>query len=154
MWSQYRFGVYAKSPAGRGCGVSYCGGSPAPTIKGCGVDAIVLIGAARELRFLISAALPAADPVQFLKGYRRIVRADYEQNPLAALHSPKRRSRRKQSKARNLLDRFRDHTVEIPAFMRDFAVPFDNIGALCSGYHNPQDSRENLTEYFRDEIAA
>ena len=30
MWSQSRFGVYAKSPAGGGYGESYCGGSLAP----------------------------------------------------------------------------------------------------------------------------
>ncbi len=39
---------------------------------------------------------------------------------------PRRRGRRTQTKARNLLDRFRDHPDGILAFMRDFAVPFDN----------------------------
>jgi aldehyde:ferredoxin oxidoreductase len=42
VWSQSRFGVYAKSPATGGFGESYCGGSLAPKIKGCGVDALVL----------------------------------------------------------------------------------------------------------------
>jgi transposase len=71
-------------------------------------------------------ALPPADQERFLKGYERIVQAGYAQNPVATPHRPKRRGRRKQSKARNLLDRFRDHPDSILAFMRDFAVPFDN----------------------------
>lgn len=72
-------------------------------------------------------ALPPADQARFLKRYERIVQAGYALNPVAApLPGPKRPGRRKQSKARNLLDRFRDYPDEILAFMRDFAVPFDN----------------------------
>lgn len=71
-------------------------------------------------------ALPLTDQERFLKGYERIVKAGYAENPAAPPHGPKRRGRRKQSKARNLLDRFRDHPDSILAFMRDFAVPFDN----------------------------
>jgi len=71
-------------------------------------------------------ALPPADQERFLKGYERIVQAGYAQNPVGAAQGPKRRGRRKQSKARNLLDRFREHPDSVLAFMRDFAVPFDN----------------------------
>jgi transposase len=73
------------------------------------------------------AALPNADLDGFLKRYERIVEAGYAQNPVAA-PSPglKRRGRHKQSKALNLLDRFRDHPDGILAFMRDFSIPFDN----------------------------
>ena len=72
-------------------------------------------------------ALPPSDQDRFLKGYERIVKAGYDQNPAAEpAPGPKRRGRRKQSKARNLLDRFRDYPNEILAFMHDFAVPFDN----------------------------
>jgi len=71
-------------------------------------------------------AMPASDQERFRNGYERIVAAGYTQNPVASTHGPRRRGRRKQSKARNLLDRFRDHPDSILAFMRDFAVPFDN----------------------------
>ena len=71
-------------------------------------------------------ALSASDQARFLKEYKRIVQAGYAQNPAEPQRGPQRRGRRKQSKARNLLDRFRDHSDGILAFMRDFAVPFDN----------------------------
>jgi transposase len=72
-------------------------------------------------------ALPDSHQQSFLKDYERIVQEGYAQNPLPEVPpGPKRRRRRKQSKARNLLDRFRDHAEGILAFMRDFAVPFDN----------------------------
>jgi len=71
--------------------------------------------------------LPVEDLERFQKRYWRIVEIGYAQNPLTeSSASPKRRGRRKQSKARNLLDRFRNHHDGILAFMRDFSVPFDN----------------------------
>ncbi len=72
-------------------------------------------------------ALPDADLDRFHTRYLRIVEAGYAQNPVwEPPAGPTRRGRRTQSKARNLLDRFRDHPDGILAFMRDFAVPFDN----------------------------
>ncbi len=53
MWGRSRFGVYTKSPATGGFGESYCGGSLAPKIKGCGVDAIIITGKADSLSSLI-----------------------------------------------------------------------------------------------------
>jgi len=74
-----------------------------------------------------SLALPAADIKRFLKRFQRIVAAGYAQNPLTKPPAARnRRGRPKQSKARNLLDRFRDHPDGILAFMYDFSVPFDN----------------------------
>jgi len=92
------------------------------------IDHLLTIKAAVEAaRTAGLTALPDADLDRFLKRYKRIVDAGYAQNPVAeAAAGPKRRGRRKQSKARNLLDRFRDHPDGILAFMRDFAVPFDN----------------------------
>ena len=72
-------------------------------------------------------ALPAADLDDLLTRYLQIVDTGYAENPaLETPEGPKRHGRRKQSKARNLLDRFRDHQEGILAFMRDFSVPFDN----------------------------
>jgi aldehyde:ferredoxin oxidoreductase len=52
MWSQSRFAVFAKSPATGGYGESYCGGSLAPKIKGCGVDVVILQGACDALSYV------------------------------------------------------------------------------------------------------
>jgi aldehyde:ferredoxin oxidoreductase len=52
MWSQSRFGVFAKSPATNGYGESYCGGSLAPKIKRCGIDAVIIQGRCPSLSFL------------------------------------------------------------------------------------------------------
>ena len=53
MWSQSRYGVFAKSPATGGYGESYCGGTLAPRIKGCGIDALILEGRADDLTCLL-----------------------------------------------------------------------------------------------------
>ena len=83
-------------------------------------DAVATVGATGRR------ALPPSDSERFLKRYQQIVETGYSQNPASPAQGAKRRGRRKQSKARNLLDRFRDHPDSILAFMRDFAVPFDN----------------------------
>jgi len=71
--------------------------------------------------------LPTVDLERFRERYECIVEDGYTQNPVAdPMPGPKRRGRRKQSKARNLLDRFRDYPDGILAFMHDFSVPFDN----------------------------
>jgi transposase len=73
------------------------------------------------------ASLPDTNLDHFLKRYQHIVATGYAQNPITeAPTAPKRRGRRKQSKARNLLNRFHDYPDGILAFMRDFSVPFDN----------------------------
>ena len=72
-------------------------------------------------------ALPDTEKVLIHARYDRIVEEGYAENPRAEPPSgPKRRGRRKQSKALNLLDRFRDHSPSILAFLHNFAVPFDN----------------------------
>ncbi|MBN1606238.1 MAG: IS66 family transposase [Polyangiaceae bacterium] len=73
------------------------------------------------------AALPTEELDRFRRRYLQNVDAGYAQNPAAeSSGGPPRRGRRKQSKARNLLDRFHNHPDGILAFMYDFSVPFDN----------------------------
>ncbi|MDW7761366.1 MAG: aldehyde ferredoxin oxidoreductase family protein [Acidobacteriota bacterium] len=52
FWSHARAAAFAKSPATGGFAESYCGGTLAPKIKGCGVDAVVLEGKASGLTVL------------------------------------------------------------------------------------------------------
>ena len=52
MWSQSRFGAYTKGPATGGFAESYCGGTLAPKIKGCGVDAVLIVGKSDSLTYL------------------------------------------------------------------------------------------------------
>ena len=71
-------------------------------------------------------ALPDTQKVALLARYHRIVDEGYAENPAQPPSEPKRRGRPKKSKALNLLDRFRDHSQSILAFLHDFTVPFDN----------------------------
>ena len=72
-------------------------------------------------------ALTTAELDCFHARYLQIVETGYAQNPAPEPpEGPKPRGRLPQNKARNLLDRFRDHPDGILAFMRDFTVPFDN----------------------------
>lgn len=52
IWSQSRFAVFSKSPATGGYAESYCGGTLAPKIKGCGVDAVVITGKCDDLSYI------------------------------------------------------------------------------------------------------
>ena len=74
-------------------------------------------------------ALPAADLERFLAGYLHIVDTGYEHNPDPELpNGPKRCGCRKQSKARNLLDRFRDHPLMVVCSQQPWFFPRVRIG--------------------------
>jgi aldehyde:ferredoxin oxidoreductase len=53
FWSQSRFAAFAKGPATGGFAESYCGGTLAPKIKGCRVDAVILEGRSGAFSFLV-----------------------------------------------------------------------------------------------------
>lgn len=67
----------------------------------------------------------------FRRRYQALLRAGFAANPPTAHTTeppdgPKKRGRKKQSPAKNLLDRLWANRTAVLAFMRDFRVPFDN----------------------------
>ena len=72
--------------------------------------------------------LPKSVRERFVAAYHRIINAGLQANPAPpeAPGSPKKRGRKKQSKARNLLLRLASRWRQVLAFMDDFGVPFDN----------------------------
>jgi len=63
----------------------------------------------------------------FEERYEQIIEKGLAENPLPKLQNQvKKRGRKKQSKAKNFLDRLKEYCRETLAFMYDFTIPFDN----------------------------
>lgn len=74
-------------------------------------------------------ALDAQTQQAFERRYRAILKEGFAANPTTPARVPgipKKRGRKKQSQAKNLLDRLQGNQEAVLAFMYDFGVPFDN----------------------------
>jgi hypothetical protein len=75
-----------------------------------------------------SDSLTAKQIMDFKRLYGSITDKGLKENPppLDLDTKPKKRGRKKQTKPKNLLDRFMDYKGDILRFMHNFEVPFDN----------------------------
>lgn len=82
-----------------------------------------------KMRDAVEAAggqLPKKVAERFLKKYRDLLYRAEEECPEPKYTGPKKRGRKKKSKARNLLERLRDFETETLRFLTDSRVPFTN----------------------------
>jgi transposase len=92
------------------------------------VDLLLVMNREREEQKLVASSFPAERLKEWREQYRRILLEGRMANPpLVPLpDAPKKRGRKKQTKAQNLLDRLEKHEESVLAFLYDFRVPFTN----------------------------
>ena len=90
------------------------------------IELLLEIKATVDERKPTTTKLKADEIKSFEQRYDRTIEKGYLENPPPAKLLEKKRGRKKQSKAKNMLDRLKEHRRETLAFMYNFEVPFDN----------------------------
>jgi len=90
------------------------------------IELLLEINDAVESRKSTATKLEPAEIESFEQRYQQIIEKGFKENPPPPEPSEKKRGRKKQSKAKNLLDRLNEYRSETLAFMYHFHAPFDN----------------------------
>jgi len=91
-------------------------------------DLLLDMNRKREEQKLLTSCFPPEHQDQWRQQYQAILREGREVNPpvIPLPDAPKKRGRKKQTKAQNLLDRLEIHEDRVLAFLHDFQIPFTN----------------------------
>lgn len=91
-------------------------------------DLLLDMNTKREEQKLVASCFPEDNLLEWHLRYKKILSEGREANPplIPAPDAPKKRGRKKQTKAQNLLDRLEEHEDFVLAFLHDFLVPFTN----------------------------
>jgi len=91
-------------------------------------DLLLDMNKKRDEQMQIASCFPEELLLEWHQQYKEIVNEGREANPpiIPAPDAPKKRGRKKQSKAQNLLDRLENHEDSVLAFLHDFQIPFTN----------------------------
>jgi len=92
------------------------------------VDLLLDMNKKREEQKLLASSFPSDRLKKWHQQYQKILRKGRAVNPLIIPmpDAPKKRGRKKQTKAQNLLDRLANHEDWVLAFLHDFQIPFTN----------------------------
>ena len=123
---------------GLGCGHAFCNAHIIRELEGVSEtfhqewsgrmkELLCLIKNRVDATRLQATCLGPGQVADFESRYQEIIMSGQGENPVPAdLGKRSLRGSRRQSKAKNLLDRCRDYQKQVLAFMYDFNVPFDN----------------------------
>ena len=91
-------------------------------------DLLLDMNKKRDEQMMVASCFPDEHMLEWHQQYKEILSEGREVNPpiIPAPDAPKKRGRKKQTKAQNLLDRLETYEDSVLAFLHDFQIPFTN----------------------------